>query len=211
MRRRRMYVRKRDCRKKVAYLFFARKNKMYTVAGELVAVQYFHRRAGIERPMRNPYLLQVKSGLARESAIHGEATRTRRPVSWVLLKHGIGLASEWGEGGRVLWLTLAVSYFFMCRASELYATSNGTVHKEFCLTRKDVRFLVGNRRVTSPALWRSADRVEVLLRQRGTTTLRSFLRLRPHRVKCVLIGNTRVRSWAMEGNRGLGVSRWCWN
>ena len=70
--------------------------------------------------MRNPYLLQVKSGLTRESAIHGEATRTRRPVSWVLLKHGIGLASKWGKGGRVLWLTLAVSYFFMCRASELY-------------------------------------------------------------------------------------------
>ena len=74
--------------------FFARKNKMSTVAGKLVAVQYFHRRAGIELPMRNPYLLQVKSGLAHESAIHGEATRTRRPVSWVLLKHGIGLASE---------------------------------------------------------------------------------------------------------------------
>ena len=49
----------------------------------------------------------------------------------------------------------------MCRVSELYATSNGTVHKEFCLTRKNVRFLVGNRRVTSPALWRLADRVEV--------------------------------------------------
>ena len=107
-------------------LFFLSQNKMSTVAGKLVAVQYFHRRAGIELPMRNMYLLQLKSGLARESAIHGEATRTRRPVSWVLLKHGIGLASEWGEGGRVLWLTLAVSYFFMCRASELYATSNGT-------------------------------------------------------------------------------------
>ena len=49
----------------------------------------------------------------------------------------------------------------MCRASELYATSNGTVHKEFCLTRKDVTFLVGNRPVTSPALWRLADRVKV--------------------------------------------------
>ena len=85
-----------------AYLFFARKNKMSTVAGKLVAVQYFHRRAGIELSMKNPYFLQVKSGLARESAIHGEVTRTRRPVSWVLFKHGIGLASEWAEGGRVL-------------------------------------------------------------------------------------------------------------
>ena len=92
--------------------FFARKNKMSTVAGKLVAVQYFLRRAGIDLSMRNPYLLQVKSGLARESAIHGEATRTRRPVSWVWLKHGIGVASEWSEGGRVMWLTLAVSYFF---------------------------------------------------------------------------------------------------
>ena len=30
----------------MAYLFFARKNKMSTVAGKLVAVQHFHRRAG---------------------------------------------------------------------------------------------------------------------------------------------------------------------
>ena len=96
----------------MAYLFFARKNKMSTVAGKLVAVQYFHRRAGIELPMKNPYLLQVKSGLARESSIHGEATKTRRPVSWVLLKHGIGLASEWGEGGRVLWLDTGGVVFF---------------------------------------------------------------------------------------------------
>ena len=98
----------------MAYLFLASKSKMSTLAGKLVPVQHFHRRAGIELPMRNPSLLQVKSGLARESAIHGEATRirTRRPVSWVLLKHGIGVASEWSEGGRVMWLTLAVSYFF---------------------------------------------------------------------------------------------------
>ena len=85
---------------------------MSTVAGKLVAVQPFLRRAGIDLSMRNPYLLQVKSGLTRESAIHGEATRTRRPVSWGWLKHGIGVASEWSEGGRVMWLTLAVSYFF---------------------------------------------------------------------------------------------------
>ena len=56
----------------MAYLFFARKYKISTVAGKLVEVQYFHRRAGIELPMRNPYLLQAKSGLARESAIHGD-------------------------------------------------------------------------------------------------------------------------------------------
>lgn len=148
----------------MAYLFFARKNKMSTVAGKLVAIQYFHRKAGIELPMKDSYLRQVKSGLARESAIHGGMPRIRRPVSWVMIKHGIGLAAEWGEGGKILWLTLAASYFFMCRASEIYAASNGKVHKEFCLTRGDIRFLMGERCVISPALWRFADRVEVRFR-----------------------------------------------
>ena len=50
----------------MAYLFFARKNQMSTVAGKLVAVQYFHRRAGIELPMRNPYCLLYTSPSPRD-------------------------------------------------------------------------------------------------------------------------------------------------
>lgn len=134
---------------------------MSTIAGKLVAIHYFHRRAGIELPLKNPYLLQDKAGLARESALHGGGPRIRRPISWVLLKHGIGLVHGWGEGGKVLWLSLAVSCFSMCRASELFAGSNGRVHKEFCLTRGDVCFRMGNHREASPAFWRFADRVEV--------------------------------------------------
>ena len=40
------------------------------------------------------------------------------------------------DGGYVMWLGLAVSYFLLCRASELWAYANGQVHPEFCLTRK---------------------------------------------------------------------------
>ena len=54
----------------LAFLFFVRKNKMSTIAGKRVAVQYFHRRAGIQLPLRHSYLQRVKAGLAGESGIH---------------------------------------------------------------------------------------------------------------------------------------------
>ena len=146
----------------MAFCYFARQNKMATVAGKLVAVQYFHRRVGVELPLKHFFVRQVRTGLARESTLHGRPSRVRRPISWEMLKHGIGTVSEWGEGGKILWLTLSVSYFFMCRASELWANSKGTVHKEFCLVRRNVRFLLGEKRVISPELWHCADRVEAI-------------------------------------------------
>ena len=36
----------------------------------------------------------------------------RRPISWDSLLEGQGLALSWGRGGRVLWLSLALGYFF---------------------------------------------------------------------------------------------------
>ena len=45
---------------------------------------------------------------------------------------------------RVLWISLAVSYFLVCRAPELYAgIRNGKVYKEFCLIRGDICFVWG--------------------------------------------------------------------
>lgn len=54
--------------------------------------------------------------------------------------------------------------FFLCRASEIYAASNGKVHKEFGLTRGNVRFFMEDSVVASPCLWRFADRVKVRFR-----------------------------------------------
>ena len=47
------------------------------------------------------------------------------------------------DGGRVMWLGLAVSYFLLCRASELWAYADGKVHPEFCLTREGLTFPPG--------------------------------------------------------------------
>ena len=40
-----------------------------------------------------------------------------------------------------MWLGLAVTYFLMCRASELWAYADGQAHPEFCLTRNSPTFL----------------------------------------------------------------------
>ena len=40
-------------------------------------------------------------------------------------------------------LGLAVSYFLLCRASELWAYANGQLHPEFCLTRNYLTFFYG--------------------------------------------------------------------
>lgn len=42
----------------------------------------------------------MKAGLARESAIQGGTKKICRPVSWMVLKNGIGMAPTWGDGGR---------------------------------------------------------------------------------------------------------------
>ena len=46
-----------------------------------------------------------------------------------------------------MWLGLALSFFLLCRASELFAYANGLVHPDFCLTRDCLTFFGGNLQV----------------------------------------------------------------
>lgn len=119
-------------------------------------------------------------------------------MSWVILKHGIHVVPEWSEGGRVLWLVLAVSHFFLCRASEIFAASNGKIHKEFGLTRGDVRYFVGK----SPALWCLTDRVEVRFKASIANNVEAVV----SREKTTT-GHTRVVEDSLESE----VLRLCWN
>ena len=64
------------------------------------------------------------------------------------------------EGGDVMWLGLALSYF-LCRASELVAYANGLVHPNFCLTRDCLIFFRGDLQVNVEDRAR-ADSVKVL-------------------------------------------------
>ena len=58
----------------------------------------------------------------------------RLPLTWSILAHEYLTVTSSQEGGDVLWLGLALSYFLLCRASELFACANGLVHPDFRLT-----------------------------------------------------------------------------
>ena len=58
----------------------------------------------------------------------------RLPLTWSILAHECLTVTSSQEGGDVLWLGLALPYFLLCRASELFACANGLVHPDFCLT-----------------------------------------------------------------------------
>lgn len=60
------------------------------------------------------------------------------------------------------WLNPALSYWFMCRASEIFAYSKKRIHTEFSSTRGDMAFFMGDNQLAISALWSCADRVEVL-------------------------------------------------
>ena len=64
----------------------------------------------------------------------------------------------------MMWLKLAVSYFWGGRASEIFAYNDRKIHKDFGVTRGDVSFFCGMVQLQAPELLRCADRVELLFR-----------------------------------------------
>ena len=60
-----------------------------------------------------------------------------------------------------MWLGLALSYFLLCRVSELFAYANGLVHPDFCLTRDYPTFFRGDVQVNIEDRAR-ADSVKIL-------------------------------------------------
>ena len=66
-----------------------------------------------------------------------------------------------GGRRRNVLIGLALSYFLLCRASELLACANGLVHPDFCLTRDCLTFFRGGVQVHIEDRAR-ADSVKVL-------------------------------------------------
>ena len=73
--------------------------------------------------------------------VEREEARVRLPLTWAMLSQGRRVVGSRVDGGYLLWFGLAVSYFFWCIASELWAYADGQVHTEFCLTRNSLTFL----------------------------------------------------------------------
>ena len=111
---------------------------------------HFHRvNLQMELPTSSPLIKRGLKGVTRSHVAAGTPKRVRRPISWLAMLEGQGLPSSWGPGGRVLWLSLALDYFFVARSDEIFASPAGAVHPVHCLTRRDVALYKGERRLTS--------------------------------------------------------------
>ncbi|CAM9799246.1 unnamed protein product, partial [Sphacelaria rigidula] len=93
------------------------------------------------------------------------------------------------------WLCLCISYFFLCRASELFAYSNGKIHKDFGLTRGDIAFKRNGVQCVHVGEWHQADCVEMRFRasksdqgRKGAVLLRSRTN-KPGNAQPLMVGN----------------------
>ena len=101
----------------------------------------------------------------RDKQIPGDFRKNaqvRLPLTRLILAHEYLTVPSSQEGGGVMWLGLALSYFFLCRASELFACANGLMHPYFCLTRDSLTFFRGDVQGNIEDRAR-ADSVKVLL------------------------------------------------
>ena len=123
---------------------FVHNNQQSTVRGYLAAINFFHKMfAGWELPMSHCMIVAVGKGIDRAHGMSQKKKQVRLPLTWAILAQGRQAVVSMEDGGYVMWLGLAVSYFLLCRASELWAYANGQVHPEFCLTRNCLSFFHG--------------------------------------------------------------------
>ena len=139
------------------------KNQSQTVKGYLAAINYFHKLyAGWELPTSHFRVAAVAKAIDRLHARAETRTRVRLPLTVEMILAGKDGTSA-DKFRLVTWMGIALSYFLLCRASELWAYHDGRVHADFCLTRGNLAFFEGVRRLADSER-RRADRVEVTFR-----------------------------------------------
>lgn len=139
-------------------------NQSQTMKGYLAAIRYFHKMyAGWELPTSHFRVVAVGKAIDRLHARAETKPHVRLPLTVVTMILAGRERAQTEVFRLVTWMGIALSYFLLCRASELWAYHNGLVHTDFCLTRGDLAFFEGARRLA----WderRRADRVEVTFR-----------------------------------------------
>ena len=102
---------------------------------------------GTPLPLNYFRIKGIKEGIKRAHVEEGTQQRMRRPLSWEMLKEMEEAAKEWGVGGRVAWIGLALTYLLLLRVSELFAEDDGRVHAVYGLRGGGVAFYAGERQV----------------------------------------------------------------
>ena len=146
----------------MACRLFSFNNQQSTVRGYLAAIKFFHKLyLGWELTTSHCMIAAAGKGIGRFWGMSGKNAQVRLPLTWSILAHGYLTVTSSQEGGYVMWLGLALSYFLLCRVSELFAYANGLVHPDFCLTRDCLTFFRGDLQVNMEDRAR-ADSVKVL-------------------------------------------------
>lgn len=128
---------------------FVHNNQQSTVRGYLAAIKYYHNMCtGWELPTSHCMIVSVGKGIDRAHGMTPKKSTVRLPLTWSILSQGRRIVATTVDEGVVMWLGLALSYFLLCRASELWAYADGIVHPEFCLTRNSLTFLSGEERLS---------------------------------------------------------------
>ena len=178
-----------------SYRCFVFKNQSQTVRGYLSAIKFFHKMyAGWKLPTTHCMVLAVGKGIDRVQGKGDVKSRVRKPLSWDMLWDGKNEVLTAEGGGPVMWMGLALAYFFLCRASELFAYDSRMVHPDYCLTRRDLAFFKDVQQLK----WvdrREADKVEICFRASKADQKRIG----------AVVTRTRVQQTEKRGGREVGA------
>ena len=85
----------------IGYCCAEKGNKKTTIAGKLVAINFYHEQfVGLSMPLGIPLIESVKQGTKRAHVEKGTQQRVRRPLTWGILTRMPESVPYWGVGGR---------------------------------------------------------------------------------------------------------------
>ena len=91
-------------------------NQQSTVRGYLAAITFFHK-LYLGWELTTSHYMIAAAGKGTDSGDVRKNAHVRLPLTWSILAHEYLTVTSSQEGGDVLWLGLALSYFLLCRAS----------------------------------------------------------------------------------------------
>jgi hypothetical protein len=148
----------------VAFLSLTRHLAPETIMCRLSALRWWHG-SGPTGPglpaIKHPAIVAAIRGVAATAA----PPKHRPPIFLHAIAGGLERAQSKGPLEQMVARGIAIAYFFLLRASEIWAYDNGVVHSDFCLLARDVTFVAGSNLVPlSEALAGRATGVRVHLR-----------------------------------------------
>lgn len=98
-------------------------------------------KAGWELPTVHYRISAVEKAIDRAQATLKAKPSTRHPLKGTMLQAGRERIVTMMNVDTVSWMGLALSYFSLCRASELWAHDDGLVHADVCWTETTSNYL----------------------------------------------------------------------